>query len=487
MSRHERFGPVGIIDIGSNSVRFVVYDGHPRAPAILFNEKVMAGLGQGLDAGGMLEQGPMARALAALGRFALLARHLKLTRIQTVATAAVRDAGNGPQFMAEVAALGFEPLLIPGSEEAQLAGLGVLSAIPQARGIAGDLGGGSLELVALGDGTLGEGVSLPLGVLRLTPEESTAPALVATIAKAVKHTALMRAGSGHPFYLVGGSWRSLALIDLHLTGHPLPILHQHSIAPARVAALSAEIASADRGAFKNVSSLSGSRIPTLPVAAALLEALAITFEPSELVVCAYGLREGLLYRELSREQRAEDPLLAAAREIARRYGRYDDHGDLIDRWISPVFADDAPAARRLRLAACLLADISWGAHPDYRAERAVDMAVHGNWVAIDARGRAMLGLALFSASGGSKGFDERIAALCTPAERARAQQWGLAIRLAQRLSGGVAPPLEATGLFRDETILILTLPGKFVGLGGEAVLRRHRQLAAALGIEAGLA
>ena len=188
----------------------------------------------------------------------------------------------------------------------------------------------------------------------------------------------------------------------------------------------------DRAALRAVPSLSGSRIPTLPAAAALLEALVTTLKPSALVICAYGLREGLLFRELTPEQRRLDPLLAAAREVGGRYGRFDDHGDLIDRWIAPVFPHDGATDRRLRLAACLLADIAWGAHPDFRAERAVDMAIHGNWVGIDAAGRAMLGLTLFSAFGGTHGFDGRIAALCDPASAKRAHHWGLAIRVAQR-------------------------------------------------------
>ena len=475
-------GPVGIIDIGSNSIRFVAYAGDPRVPAVLFNEKVMAGLGKGLDDGGLLSAEAMDRALVALRRFRLLSQALKLTRIQTVATAAVRDARNGAAFLREIAALGFEPLLIPGAEEAQLAGLGVLSAIPDANGVAADLGGGSLELIRVARHAAGEGLSLPLGVLRMRPERSTVMALSLTLFRALTGTSLAHAAKGRPLYLVGGSWRSLGLIDMHLSRHPLPIVHHHRIAPARVPELRAAVAAADRQTLRAIPALSGSRVPTLPSAAALLEALTRTLEPSEIVVCAYGLREGLLYRELSPEQRLVDPLLAAARDVGGRYGRFDDHGELIDRWIAPAFAGDPPAHRRLRLAACLLADIAWGAHPDFRAERAVDMAIHGNWVGIDAAGRAMLGLALFSVFGGTQGFDPRIAALCKPEDARRAGHWGLAIRLAQRLSGGVGDPLERTRLELGKGLLTMSL-GDHAALAGEAVLRRHRQLALAMGAE----
>ena len=474
------FGPVGIIDIGSHSVRFVAYAGDPRVPAVLFNEKIMAGLGKGLNENGTLAREGMDRALAGLRRFRLLCTLLKLTRVQTVATAAVRDARNGAAFLAEVAALGFEPLLISGPEEARLAGFGVLSAIPDADGIAADLGGGSLELIRVADGTTGEGVSLPLGVLRMDASGVSVASLARAIADGLARSSLPAAAAGRPLYLVGGSWRALGLIDLHLRDHPLPIVHQHRLRLDEVPALRAHVAGADRQKLRSVPALSGSRIPTLPAAAALLEALTRTLRPSALVVCAYGLREGLLFRELPPEERGADPLLAAAREVGGRFGRFDDHGDLLDSWIAPVFADDEAPHRRLRLAACLLADIAWGAHPDFRAERAVDMAVHGNWVGIDAGGRAMLGLALFSAFGGTHGFDQRLAALCSPRSALRAQHWGLAIRLAQRLSGGVSAPLERARIERRGDRLVLSGVG---ALAGEAVARRHKQLAAAVGLE----
>lgn len=478
----DSFGPVGIIDIGSNSVRFVAYGGHPRVPSILFNEKVMAGLGSELESRGVLAEDAMDRALLALRRFRALAGALGLKDVQTVATAAVRDAGNGTEFLQEIAAIGFQPLLITGAEEARLAGLGVLSGTPEADGIAGDLGGGSLELIRIAGGEVGEGVSLPLGVLRVPPERARARALAEQIGRALAGTRIPHAAAGRPLYLVGGSWRSLGQINMHLSGHPLPIVHQHRINPDRVGALRAQVLAADRTALRAIPALSSSRIPTLPVAAALLDALTRTLKPSALVVSAYGLREGLLFRDLDPATRALDPLLSAAREVGSRYGRFEDHGDLIDRWIAPIF-EDRPDAARLRLAACLLADIAWGAHPDFRAERAVDMAVHGNWVGIDSAGRAMLGLALFCAFAGTAGFDARIEALCTSAQAARARQWGVAIRLAQRLSGGVATPLEATTLARRGGKLVLGFPGGAATLGGEAVARRHKQLAAALGLE----
>jgi len=480
--REERArAPVGIVDIGSNSVRFVAYDGPRRVPFALFNEKVMAGLGRGIADTGRLDEAAMARALSALRRFRLLARQLRIERILTVATAAVRDASNGREFMREVKALGFEPMLIPGREEAELAGFGLLSAIPEADGIGADLGGGSLELMRVRGGEIGERVSLPLGVLRVQPG---AGVIADAIRLGLRGTGLARSGRGRPLFLIGGSWRALAQIDLHASAHPLPIVHAHRIAPERLPGLGALVAGLDKERAKAIPQLSGSRLPTLPAALDILEALGAVLGSNVFVLSAHGLREGLLYRDLSADERRDDPLLAGARAVAQRYGRFGEHGVEIDRWIAPAFPGDSLAEARLRLAACLLADIAWGSHPDFRAERAVDLAVHGNWVGIDAPGRAVLGLTLHSAFGGTHGFDPRLAALAPVEAQAKAARWGLAIRLAQRFSGGVEAPLEGTRLQLARGMLVLLAPPKLAPLYGESVARRHKQLATAMGAEA---
>ncbi|MCA1653424.1 MAG: Ppx/GppA family phosphatase, partial [Sphingomonadales bacterium] len=429
------FGPVGIIDIGSNSVRFVAYGGSARVPSALFNEKIMAALGRGIAETGALDRDAVKATIEALARFRLLGKEMGLKRLHTVATAAVRDASNGPDFLKRVAGLGLKPRLLSGIEEAQLSGLGVLSATPAANGIAADLGGGSLELIGLARRAAGEGISLPLGVLRIGERPARAE-LRAVIESAVKGSMLRDAAREHSLYLVGGSFRALAQLDLRLTNHPLPIVHQHRFSAERVDQLRRLLADTPPDEVKKKSGVSAGRLPTLGAAAALLAVLIDLLGPRRVLVSAFGLREGLLYRDLDEATRNQDPLLAASLEVGERLGRFGDHGAALDQWIAPLFPDDDHAAARLRLAACLLADIAWNAHPDFRAERAVDMAIHGNWVGIDAHGRAMLGRALCTAFGGDGGFSPKLAALLRPGESNRAGAWGRAIRLAQRLSGG---------------------------------------------------
>ena len=476
----KRFGPVGIIDIGSNSVRFVAYGGSERVPSVLFNEKLMAALGRGVARDGKLSDAAIGRTLEALGRFRQLAKEMRLKRLHTVATAAVRDASNGKAFLQQVAAIGLKPRVISGDEEAELAGLGVVSAIPQANGIVADLGGGSLELVGVARGAVGEGITLPLGVFRLG-EDPDSGIIAKAIRSGIKNGRLKDAARGHCLYLVGGSFRALALLDMKIMGHPLPIIHHHRILPDRLVDLRAALAKMDVAQLKAHTRISSARIPTLPAVVTLLETMMNVLGPREVHVSAFGLREGLLYRELDPATKEEDPLLAAAVEVGDRLGRFGDHGAAIDIWMDPLFPDESREMRRLRLATCLLGDIAWNAHPDFRAERAVDMALHGNWVGIDSHGRAVLGRALCSAFGGDSGFSAGVAELLREGEVERVIAWGRALRLAQRLSGGTEALLRKTGIEVASNKLVLTVPGKYRMLYSEAVQRRLLQLARALG------
>ena len=473
---------LGIIDIGSNSIRLVVYDGPARIRSILFNEKVLAGLGRGLAQTGALDPLAIDRALTALTRYRCLAEQMKVSRLRTVATAAVRDASNGPQFLQRLSADGFEVELLSGADEANMAGHGVLAAIPEANGIVGDLGGGSLELVRVADGRVHERASFPLGVLRIDAiRRKGQRVLERTLAKALDQAGWNGIGKGLPFYMVGGSWRALARLDMHLTDYPLPIVHHYRMTPESARRLVRVLAHIGRKRLREVPGLSVPRIPDLPNAAMLLALLAKQLQSTEMIASAYGLREGLIHSDLPDHIRDQDPLIIATREEGRMQGRFPEHGDLLDRWIAPVFAGEVAEDARLRHATCQLADVGWHAHPEFRAERGLDAGLHGNWVGVDARGRAMMGQALFTNFGGS-GLIPEIAQLCSPEEMIRAERWGLAMRLGQRLSGGVAEPLQGSHVTLREGGLVLHLDRSDLPLYGEAVERRHKALASSFGL-----
>ena len=476
----KRFGPVGIIDIGSNSVRFVAYGGAARVPSTLFNEKIMAALGRGVARNGLLDEESVGETLEALARFRQLAREMRLKKLHTVATAAVRDAKNGKAFLKRVAEIGLKPRLLSGPADAELSGLGVISAIPGAKGVVADLGGGSLELIGVARGAAGSGISLPLGVLRVGTDPRLED-IAAAIKTGIKGSHLKNAAKNAGLYLVGGSFRALALLDMKTQGHPLPIVHHHRINAARLPDLRAILATLDVEELKQLTAISTARLPTLPAAVTILEAMIDALGPRRVIVSAFGLREGLLYGDLDEATKEEDPLLAAALEIGDRLGRFGDHGAALNQWMDPLFPTDGPELKRYRLAACLLGDIAWNAHPDYRAERAVDLAIHGNWVGIDANGRAVLGRALCSAFSGDSGFSPEILTLLRPGEDARVSAWGRAIRLAQRLSGGTEAILRKTRIGLEPGRVVLSIPTRHHELYADSVDRRLHLLARALG------
>ncbi|WP_326524467.1 Ppx/GppA family phosphatase [Sphingomonas sp.] len=475
-------GRTAIIDIGSNSVRLVVYDGPHRVPAPIFNEKVMAGLGRSLERTGAIDDEALALAGTALARFAWLAREMEVRDVRTVATAAVREASNGGALIAVAEAHGLVIEVLSGEEEASGAGLGVISAIPEADGIVGDLGGGSLELVRIVAGTVTDRISFPLGVLRLGAIRARGKGVLdRKVERLLEETGWAGRGRDLPLYMVGGSWRALARTEMALTGYPLPVIHGYAMSAEAVARLRRSLGHIDRARLKGLADVSGARLATLEDAAALLGSVMRHLGTGSAVASAHGLREGLLYARLDAATRAEDALIVAARDEGRRMGRFPEHGDLLDRWIAPLFADEPAELARLRHAACLLADVGWRANPEFRAERGTDIALHGNWVAIDARGRALIAQALHTSLGGGSDTPDPLGRLAPHDELALAVRWGFAMRLGQRLSGGVSGPLERTVLAIDGDTVTLAVPAADAALYGEAVEKRHRALAGALG------
>jgi exopolyphosphatase/guanosine-5'-triphosphate,3'-diphosphate pyrophosphatase len=484
-----REGLVGIIDIGSNSVRLVVYQGLTRVPAALFNEKVMAGLGRGLAANGRLGSGSMDTAVAALARFASLATAMGVTSLRTVATAAVREAANADEFLARVAAeTGLEIEIIDGETEARGAALGVIAGIPDADGVVGDLGGGSLELIRVAGGEAHDRISLPIGSLRLDAvRKRDRRALAPFIRKSLDKVGWAAKGRGLPFYMVGGSWRALAQVHIHQTGHPLPIVHQYQMSREAPASLVRSLSQIDTATLRDVPNISTSRLASLPGAAMLLAATVKKLGSASVIASGFGLREGLLYAQLAPAQQRLDPLIVAARDEGARQGRFPEHGDMLFNWMSGVFetVDEPASERRIRLAACLLSDVAWRAHPDFRAERGVDLALHGNWVAITAAERASLAQALHFCFGGANNAPvlALLARLAPAAMLARARAWGLALRLGQRLTGGTAVALSASSLARDGQSVVLHLAPAHAALVGDAVSRRLKLVGNALGLE----
>ena len=472
-----------VIDIGSNTIRLVVYAGWPRAPLPIYNEKSRVKLGACLAGNGEIDKATMKKALAALARFETLARTMQVDSLRVVATAATREAKNGHELVEKAAALGINVEVLDGDAEATAAGYGVLSDNPLANGYVGDLGGGSLELIRISDGKLGARVSLPLGTLRhdiltdKSPKQIT-QMLRHDIAKTMGKRAFPME-TGLPFYMIGGSWRSFARLHMHATGYPLTILSNYEMLPEVPETLAPLVQ--DRDALIQSNVVAAGRIAELPGAAALLGGIVGLLKPRKLVTSIYGLREGLLYEQLTPAERKQDPLIASARFEGERLGRFPFHGDALADWIAPVFAGQSAHDARLCRAACLLSDSVWNVNPEYRADHALGLALDGSWPGVSASDRAVIAAALWTVHAGKRTLPEMLPALAKPSALSQAVIWGLAIRLAHRLDGGTGGALADSRIDGDGATLKLHLRGSAVRLQSNSVLRRLQALGEALG------
>lgn len=477
-------GKVGVIDIGSNSVRLVVYDGEQRVPSVIFNEKVLCGLGRNIAITNKLDDDRVDLALATLRRFTALLNEMDVERVEMVATAAIREAENGQEFVNQVKlAINNEVRILSGEDEARYSAMGVLSAIPEASGLVGDLGGGSLELVHVENGQSGEWITLPLGPLRLTDVVGDdLDRAIEVIDKALADAPWLGQCQGEALYLVGGAWRALANIHMAQANHPLRIMHRYTMRRKEMADMTRVVSKMGRMSLERTSNVPKKRLDTLPLAALVLNRLLRTAKPDWLVASGYGLREGLLFSHLDAATRDTDPLISVCRTLAAKMGRFPEHGDELMAWISPLFGDHP--YERLRLAACLLSDIGWRTHQAYRAEQAVLAILRGSFMGTDHPGRALLGYAIWVRYGGTKEGDwtfDVFDTLLDDEQREIAEITGLALRLGNRLSGGVPGLLEGTRFELDDEKLILHLAPHRSPLQGEAVEKRLEALGKALG------
>lgn len=480
--------PSAVIDIGSNSIRLVVYEDAQRVPSPVFNEKVLAGLARGLDKTGRLAEERVQLALSSLGRFRALIDAMGVGRIDAVATAAVRDAENGPEFVERIKqSCGFDVQILRGKDEARLSAFGLLSGIPEAEGVAGDLGGGSLELVGVSAGGTHDFVTLPLGPLRLVDmADGKLDEAKRIIDRAIDDVPWLGDWQGKRFYPVGGAWRMLARIHMAKTHYPLHVIHQYSISSTEAVEFARFVGRLGADTLRKVPGVSRKRIDNVPYAAYMLEKVIAATGAEGVVFSAYGLREGCLYDRLSAAERLVDPLLARCQLEAGRMGRVTADGEALFDWIDPVFADETPRQRRLRLAACHLADIGWSEHPDYRAEMVLARIIRHPGVGTDHAGRAFMAFAVASRHAA---IDRRLVKremgdLLTAEEADRARAVGLAMRLAYTFSGGVIALLQQARLERNGDRITLLLPDHADILVGDVVARRFQTLAKAVSCEA---
>ena len=477
--------PVAVIDVGSNSVRLVVYDQAKRAPIPVFNEKVLCGLGRGLDSTGRLNPDGAKLALQSVQRFAALAKAMNISDIDAFATAAVREAMDGSQLVTEIESnCGFPVQIISGEEEARLSGLGVLSEIPEADGFMADLGGASLELARLDKGLNVIQTSLPIGPLRNPKNENQKDDRKGIQDKLSKIYWLAPARES-TLYAVGGAWRSWARMHMKSINYPLSVIHHYRVPLKSAIEFSNKIAQASANDLRNFSGFPPERAESIPFANFVLQRLIKQTKVSSVIFSAYGAREGLIFNRLAASVKVEDPLIAACHNLAAMTGRTTVDGETLYKWTSAIFSKETSSESRLRRAACLLADLEWSDHPDYRAQHALLRILRYPLIGIDHPGRAYVALAVASrhAKVSQRIVAKALGDILDKEEFQRARAAGLAIRLAYTFSGGVTSLLEQTHLYREKNKVTLKLPSHASVLVGNVVQRRFKSLAKELDCE----
>jgi exopolyphosphatase/guanosine-5'-triphosphate,3'-diphosphate pyrophosphatase len=483
--------PIAVIDIGSNSVRLVIYEGLTRSPTPIFNEKVLAGLGRQVQSTGLLAQDAIDTALAALVRFRALCDTLHVRRIWAIATAACRDARNGRAFIGEAGRICRTPIeILSGKREAQLTALGVISGIYKPDGIVGDLGGGSLELVDVHGSRVRGGMTLPLGGLAL--QDITGKSLKKAeniVEHAFDGLNVLKQGEGRTFYAVGGTWRALARLHMWQIGYPFHVMHNYRVSAREALDFSRLVHRVDTETLSKIEVVNAARRPLLAYAALVLENLVRTIKPRQVVFSVLGVREGLLYSLLKPSERTRDPLISAAADLNVLRSRSPHHGEELiawtDRFVTSSGLEETADECRLRHAACLLGDIGWRAHPDYRGEQSMNIIAHGNFVAIDHSGRAYLALSVYFRHAGlsEDELSPRLRELATPRILDRARVLGAAMRVAYILTAGQDGVLPNTPMQVTRGRLVLRLPGHFSKLSSDRLFSRLRQLARLIGRE----
>ncbi|MFC1673474.1 exopolyphosphatase [Pseudomonadota bacterium] len=481
-------GRFAVVDIGSNSVRLVVYDAPTRLPIPMYNEKAQCALGRGMGETGRLSPEGVECATRSLRRFYGLAKAMGVETLDMVATAAVRDAEDGPDFIETIREeLGQDILVLSGEDEAKYAALGLLMGVPDADGVIGDLGGGSLDLVGLNKGKFGESATFSLGHLRLSEAADGNPEKARKIvSRELARLDWLDKVKGRTLYAAGGSWRAIARILIDQTSHPLHVVDNFTIDANAAQKILHLISGAGRHSLELIPGVPKKRIDTLPFAAAALEGMLLASGAATLQFSGFGMREGVLLEALPEELKHQDPLISAGKTMAERTGRFAVKGREIMEWMAPLFPDETDAEARLRYAACLMGDIGWNEHPDYRAEHTFIRTLRVPYAGLTHADRALLASTLYVRQNGDMGdpLIRPILGLLDVGQLSWIRITGLALRLAHTISGS-APGLLARAQLQvdgDKLLLCVTEDDR-AALVSEAVQRRLKTLGRALGLK----
>ncbi|ASJ73753.1 exopolyphosphatase [Granulosicoccus antarcticus] len=477
----------GVIDIGSNSIRLVVYDDLSRAPFPRFNEKSMVALGAGLDADGRFTDETIARALHAIRRLSAIARAMKVERIDVLATEATRRAKNGKDLIDAIReSTGLETITLTGEQEAFYSAHGVISGFFKPMGMMGDIGGGSLEVAEVIADRVGERMtSMPLGALPVTRKLEEGYSATKKWIDEILSESLPPLLTNPVFFAVGGGWRALARIHIAMNNPTIKVVHGYELPAKDVRALAISIAKMSPEEVAALPDVPSRRIATLPASALVMSRVLKKLAPDRVAFSAYGLREGWLYKQLDEEEQYRDPLVEAALAIGLPAARVPAFSEALALWTENLFPGETQNDKRLRLAVCALTDIAWREHEKIRATDSFLRLLQFPFIGLSHPERAFISVAILARYGGKVDdmVKDAVSNLMTSSELRRAEILGRALLLGHRFSASVPEILKQARLRIDADAVRLEILDAGSIPDSDAVQSRLRQLAKATGLE----
>lgn len=477
----------GVIDIGSNSIRLVVYDDLSRAPFPRFNEKSMVALGVGIGEDGRFSADTISRALYAIVRLSSIAQAMEVERVDVLATEATRRASNGHELIDAIREqTGLETRILTGEEEAFYSAHGVISGFYQPKGMFGDIGGGSLEVAEVITDSVGTRMtSMPLGALPVTAKLQEGYGNAKKWVDEILTEHLPPMLTNPVFYAVGGGWRALARIHIAMNDLPIRVVHGYEVPAEDIRTLARDIAKMSPEQVAALPDVPSRRISTLPASALVMSRVLRKLAPDTVAFSAYGLREGWLYKQLDDAEQYRDPLLECAQAIGLPVARVPAFSEALGKWTDDLFPGETQQEKRLRLAVCALTDIAWREHEKVRATDSFLRLLQFPFVGLSHPERAFISVAILARYAGKVDDSVRstTSGLLTASELRRAEILGCALLLGHRFSASVPEILTHARLRIDADAVRLEILNAQSVPDSDAVQSRLRKLAKATGLE----
>ena len=483
-AKNQKNLPVAVIDIGSNAVRLVIYDGFNRCPMKTHTERLICGLGRSIQNTGCLDPEGVQQAMDSLARFSGILDTLKIKNVIPIATAALRDADDGQKFVDMVEErFGIRINVISGIEEARLSALGVMAGFGHiTSGVVGDFGGGSLELISIENNKIQEQTTLPLGALRILALK-TEKERKAYIQEHLSGLKLLKNNVKTNFYVLGGAWRSIGKAHIHMTNYPIHVLDHYNMKYTKAQEFTTLLSQQSPASLERMAGMSKRRVKDIPPAALVMSHVLRHLKPQNVYFSGTGLREGAIYNQLSAAEQKRHPLLTSCMDVSSKSNRLGNTKpfQFMAKWLAPLFKNTKIEDFDTVLeSACLLSDLGWYEHEDHRAAHAYQRILRFPLYGMSHTTRAILALAIYVRYQGylrrvprSEKTQEEITApaqsVLTRSQVDLAVQLGLSIRMAHLLTGSVLPLLKFAELRLTDKVLRLVLTGKAIALSGNVI------------------